>query len=162
MNEQYSLSKSAQKIQAALVERGLALKVLELPSSTRTAIDAATTLNCEVAQIVKSLLFRTHATHQPILILVSGSNRINEKMLADLVGEKIIKADADFARQITGFAIGGIPPIAHKQTIQRIFIDQDLLKFQTLWAAAGTPFAVFALESKILESLTGGTVVAIN
>ncbi|BCA96395.1 cys-tRNA(pro)/cys-tRNA(cys) deacylase [Legionella antarctica] len=134
MNEFKNLRKSAKAVQDALSKKGLAFKVIELSSSTRTANDAAATLGCDVAQIVKSLLFRSKKTNQPILILASGINRVNEKTIEHQVGEKIIKADADFTREITGFAIGGVPPIGHKIKITTIFIDEELMKYETLWA----------------------------
>ena len=155
------LSKNAQHVQNTLLEKGLEFKVIELPSSTRTAVEAAETIGCDVAQIIKSLVFQTKQSHKPILILVSGINRVNEKILSELVGEKIEKADADFTRKVTGFAIGGVPPIGHSQLIET-FIDADLLKFNKLWAAAGTPNAVFSLDSANLKDLTQGKVVVIK
>jgi prolyl-tRNA editing enzyme YbaK/EbsC (Cys-tRNA(Pro) deacylase) len=156
----HSLTKSAQIVQDALAQKGLSLNVVELPSSTRTAIEAAATIGCEVAQIVKSLVFRTQVTNKPILILASGVNRVNEKAIEKEMDEKISKADADFTREVTGFVIGGVPPVGHKQAIET-FIDEDLLKFDDLWAAAGTPNAVFNLRSSDLVSLTSGKVVSI-
>lgn len=156
------LSKSAQSVQDALSKKGLTCEVIELSASTHTANDAAAAIGCEVAQIVKSLLFRSAISHKPVFILASGINRVDEKTIEKLVGEKIVKADADFTREITGFAIGGVPPIGHKQVISHIFIDEDLLKFEKLWAAAGTPNAVFSLNSQEIENLTGGKVVSIK
>jgi prolyl-tRNA editing enzyme YbaK/EbsC (Cys-tRNA(Pro) deacylase) len=155
-----TLSKAAQSIQDALASKGLETRVVELSSSTRTAEDAARTIGCHVAQIVKSLIFRTRDTGRPILVLASGVNRVNEGAIAERVGEKIAKADAAFARETTGFAIGGIPPVGHKQPIAT-FIDQDLLVHAEVWAAAGTPNAVFCLASSALEGLTGGTIISI-
>lgn len=154
------LSRSAQSVQDALAKKGLQFKVVELPASTRTANDAAATIGCEVAQIVKSLIFQTE-THKPILVLASGINRVNEKTIEAQVGEKITKADADFTRAVTGFAIGGIPPVGHKQKILT-FVDEDLLKYQELWAAAGTPNAVFNLNSVDLQNLTDGKIISIK
>ncbi|HAU3626780.1 TPA: YbaK/EbsC family protein [Legionella pneumophila] len=162
MSEYENLRKSAKAIQDVLSQKGLTFKVIELSSSTRTANDAATTIGCDVAQIVKSLLFRSEKTNQPILILASGINRVNEKTIERLVGEKIVKANADFTREITGFAIGGVPPIGHKITITTIFIDEDLFKHETLWAAAGTPNAVFSLHSGDLKRLTKGSIISIQ
>lgn len=108
------LKKSALNVQQVLVKAGLSCKVLQLPNSTRTAADAAESINCDIAQIVKSLVFKTKYTNKPVLILVSGPNQVNEQIIEHYVGEKITKADADFVRDITGFAIGGIPPIGHK------------------------------------------------
>lgn len=155
-----TLSKNAQSIQNILLESGLTMKVFELSSSTRTALEAAESLGCEVGQIVKSLIFKTKSTHRPILVLVSGQNRVNESTLEKLVGEKISKADAAFAKDITGFAIGGIPPLGHKQSIET-YIDKDLFEFNTLWAAAGTPHAVFSIQSVDLLNLTNGRVISI-
>lgn len=160
MDSNNSLSKNAQGVQNVLDQKGIKTKVLELPSSTRTAQDAANTIGCKIEQIVKSLIFKTKDSNSPILVLASGPNRVNEKMVEEIVGEKIIKADADFTREVTGFAIGGIPPVGHKQQL-RTLIDQDLLNYDELWAAAGTPNAVFCLKSGDLKSLTNGQVVAI-
>lgn len=157
-----NLSKSAQVIQDFLLKNGLSIEVKELSASTRTALDAANTLGCNIAQIVKSLLFVSQKSTQPVLILASGSNRVNESIIESFVGEKIKKADADFTREITGFAIGGIPPIGHKHPMEHIFIDEDLLKFDLLWAAAGTPNAVFFLQSEELLRLVKGKVVGIK
>ena len=155
------LKKAAQLVQDVLNNNNLECKVLELPSSTRTAIEAANAIGCEVDQIAKSLIFRT-VSGQPVLVLVSGPNRVNEKTIASYLGEKIEKADADFTRDITGFAVGGIPPIGHKQAIDFIFIDQDLMKFDSIWAAAGTPNAVFNLQSKNLVEMTEGKIISIS
>jgi prolyl-tRNA editing enzyme YbaK/EbsC (Cys-tRNA(Pro) deacylase) len=156
------LSKSAQRVQDALSKQGLLFEVRELSMTTRTAIDAAATIGCEIGQIVKSLLFCSAETNQPILILASGVNFVNEKKIEKLINEKIVKASAHFTREITGFAIGGVPPIGHKQKIHHIYIDEDLLKFETLWAAAGTPNAVFSLRSIDIANLTGGKIVLIK
>lgn len=156
------LAKSAQSVQAVLDTKGLECKVIELPNSTRTAQDAASSIGCDIAQIVKSLIFKTKDTNKPVLVLASGPNRVNEKIIESYINEKIIKADADFTREITGFAIGGIPPIGHKQKIDFIFIDEDLLKFESIWAAAGTPNAVFNLQSNDLLALTDGKPVTIK
>ena len=156
-----ALSKSAQRVQDALSIKGSEFEILELPASTRTAIDAANTIGCEVAQIVKSLIFKTHETQRPILILVSGVNRVDEQKIVEHVGEKLAKADADFTRGMTGFAIGGIPPVGHRSKIET-FIDEDLLQYQTLWSAAGTPNAVFSLNAQDLVGLTEGVVVAVK
>ena len=161
-NEDKNLSKSAKVVQDALLRKGFSFEVVELPFSTRTAKDAAETLGCTIGQIVKSLLFRSEKSNQPILVLASGINRVNEIMIEKIINEKIVKADADFTRDVTGFAIGGVPPVGHKQVIHYIFIDKDLLKFDQLWAAAGTPNAVFSLHSNDLLSLTDGKIIAIK
>lgn len=156
------LSKSAELVQRALCEKGLEFGVVELNASTRTANDAAMTIGCQVGQIIKSLLFRTKETQRPVLVLASGKNRVNEEAIQKYIGEKIAKADADFTREITGFAIGGIPPLGHKNPISLIYIDEDLLQYEILWAAAGTPYAVFSLPAKQLQTAIGGKIVSIK
>lgn len=154
-------SKSAQSVQDVLNKKGMSAKVIELPASTRSAEEAAKAIGCSVAQIVKSLIFRTKHTGRPVLVLASGPNRVNEKLVAQAVGEEIMKADADFTREVTGFAIGGIPPVGHKQAIDT-YIDEDLLSLGELWAAAGTPNAVFSFDASAIESLTGGKIISIK
>lgn len=158
----HQLTKSAQSVQEALQKAGLTCKVVELSSSARTASDAAASVSCDIAQIVKSLIFKTKETEKPVLILTSGPNRVNEKQIEQHLGESITKADADFTRDVTGFAIGGIPPIGHKNPIDLIFIDKDLMVLDEIWAAAGTPNAVFCLKSKDLLAMTKGTVVSVQ
>jgi Cys-tRNA(Pro) deacylase len=155
------LSASAQKVQDALKGRGFTSQVVELPDSTRTAKEAAQAIGCRVEQIVKSLIFKGKQTNKPVLVVASGQNRVNEKRLAELVGEPIAKADADFVRQHTGFVVGGVPPVGHKEPLIT-FIDEDLLQFSEIWAAAGTPFAVFQLTPSELQAMTGGRVVSIK
>ena len=155
------LSSSAKKVQDALISHGLSCQVLELPSTTRTAQEAAQTIGCQVGQIVKSLVFMGKQTQKPILVVASGSNRVNEKKLSKLVSEPIKRANADFVRERTGFAIGGVPPVGHSERLET-FIDEDLLKFQTIWAAAGTPNAVFKLTPNDLKIITKGKTVSIT
>ncbi len=155
------LSSSAKKVQDALISHGLTCQVLELPSTTRTAQEAAQTISCQVGQIVKSLVFMGKQTQKPILVVASGSNRVNEKKLSKLVSEPIKRANADFVREKTGFAIGGVPPVGHSEPLET-FIDEDLLKYQTLWAAAGTPNAVFKLTPNDLKIITKGKTVSIT
>lgn len=155
------LSNSAQRVQAALNKIGLNLRVVELPGSTRTAADAAASIGCSVAQIAKSLIFRLKSSNQALLVIASGVNRVDEKLLAVQVGEKIGKADADFVRTQTGFVIGGVPPVGHSTKI-RTFIDEDLFQFEEIWAAAGTPNAVFRLAPDDLLRATQGQVMAVK
>jgi len=155
------LSASAQKVQEALTALGLPCQVVELPASTRTAQEAAQAIGCTVAQIVKSLIFRGTRTGKPFLVLASGVNRVNEKRLSEMTGEPIGKADADFVRQHTGFAIGGIPPVGHPTPIET-YIDADLLQYQEIWAAAGTPRAVFRLIPQDLQKMNHGSIVSIQ
>jgi prolyl-tRNA editing enzyme YbaK/EbsC (Cys-tRNA(Pro) deacylase) len=156
-----SLSKSAKSVQEALQAKGVDARVVELPDSTRSAEEAAKAIGCLVGQIVKSLIFCTVHTRRPILVLASGPNRVNEKKIAQYVGEDIAKATADFTREVTGFAIGGIPPVGHKQSIPT-YIDEDLMNYQEIWAAAGTPHAVFNMHASKLVELTSGEIVSIK
>jgi len=155
------LSKSAQSVQDYLSNQGIHATVVELPASTRTAEEAAKAIGCQVAQIAKSLVFRTKHSNKAILVLASGINRVNEQAIVKEVGEEIVKADADFTRDKTGFAIGGIPPIGHKHKLET-YIDIDLLQYTELWAAAGTPNAVFSLESRVIETLTQGKIISVK
>lgn len=156
-----SLSSSAQKVQEALNLKGLTLEVVELPASTRSAAEAAIAVGCTLGQIVKSLVFRGLDSDRPILVETSGSNRVDEAKLSAQLGERVGKADAEFVRQRTGFAIGGVPPVGHAENLLT-FIDQDLLQYAEIWAAAGTPNAVFRLTPNDLVHVTGGQVVQIS
>ena len=156
------LTASAQKIQKELASRGIQVKVVELPDSTRTAVEAAQAIGCTVPQIVKSLVFRGSESGKAILIEAAGINRVNEKAVAMIIGEPIVKADADFVREKTGFAIGGVPPLGHATEMGSVFIDEDLLQFLELWAAAGTPHAVFPLTPEQLIEISGGKVISIK
>lgn len=155
------INPSAQKVQDALTSLGFSLQVIELPGSSRTAVEAAQSIGCQVGQIVKSLIFKSKRSHRPILVTASGSNRVNEKKIKALIGEPLGKADADFVRQYTGFAIGGVPPIGHPKALET-FIDEDLLQYAEIWAAAGHPSAVFRLTPADLVKMTGGRVVNIT
>ena len=155
------LSSSAKKVQQALQARGLLLQVVELPASTRSAAEAAQALGCEIGQIVKSLVFKGKRSGRPILVIASGANRVDERRIEGLIGEPLGKADADFVRAHTGYAIGGIPPTALAEQIQT-YIDQDLLNYTQLWAAAGTPHAVFQLSPDDLLRLSDGKVVPVK
>jgi Cys-tRNA(Pro) deacylase len=154
-------SKSVYKVEEILKNYGIDTKIVQFPQSTRTAQEAADAIGCSIAQIVKSLIFCTEKTHQPILVLTSGINRVNEKVIENLVGEKIKKADADFTRNVTGFAIGGVPPVGHTQKITT-YIDEDLLQYPEVWAAAGTPHTVFSLQSSDLQRITDGIVAKVS
>ena len=156
-----NLSPSAQKIQDLLYSLGYHYTVIEHAESTRTAQEAAERAGCELGQIVKSLIFRGETSGNPILVLTSGANRVDEKRISAYAAEPIGRADADFVRAVTGFAIGGIPPIGHAQKMDT-YLDEDLLQFQTIWAAAGTPNAIFELASSDLQKMTGGTVSKIK
>jgi prolyl-tRNA editing enzyme YbaK/EbsC (Cys-tRNA(Pro) deacylase) len=150
-------SPSALKVQAALGDR---FEVQEFDASTRTAADAAAAIGCEVAQIAKSLVFRRVDSGRAVLIVASGVDRVDEKKAAAAVGEPIARADADFVREATGFAIGGVPPVGHKSP-PFVLIEESLMGLAEIWAAAGTPNAVFRLTPSDLVGLTGGRIVAV-
>ncbi len=155
------LSASAQKVQDALAELGFSQQVIELPASTRTALDAAQAVGCQVGQIVKSLVFRALKSDRPILVIASGSNRVNEGAIARQISEPLGKAEASFVRERTGFVIGGVPPLGHLETLET-FIDQDLMQYSRIWAAAGTPNAIFELSPENLVPMTGGKLIKIT
>lgn len=151
------LPSSAQRVQDALAARGFALEVVEMPASTRTSAEAAEAVGCAVGQIAKSLVFRAARSDRPVLVIASGANRVDVKKVEAVLGEPIGRADADFVRARTGFVIGGVPPVGHAEAMP-VLIDRDLLAFDEIWAAAGTPNAVFRLAPDQLVALTGGTV----
>jgi prolyl-tRNA editing enzyme YbaK/EbsC (Cys-tRNA(Pro) deacylase) len=156
------LGPSAQKVQDTLTALGFGTRqVVELPDSTRTSAEAAAAIGCTVAQIAKSVIFKGQNSGQPILVIASGVNRVNTQRLAALIGEPLDKPDADFVREKTGFVIGGVPPVGHSQPITT-FVDQDLRQYDEIWAAAGTPRAVFKLTPADLEKMTGGRVIDIK
>jgi prolyl-tRNA editing enzyme YbaK/EbsC (Cys-tRNA(Pro) deacylase) len=155
------LSASARKVQQALDDLGMHCSVVELPDSTRTAKEAAQAVGCEVGQIVKSIVMMTSVTRRPVMVIASGSNRINEARIGEILEEPILKADAEFVRLHTGYAIGGVPPLGLSSQLVT-FIDEDLLKYPTVWAAAGTPHAVFEFSPQNLPRMTGGKVISIK
>jgi prolyl-tRNA editing enzyme YbaK/EbsC (Cys-tRNA(Pro) deacylase) len=146
---------AAQRVQAALRALGLDGEVILLAESARTAAEAAAACGVAVGQIVKSLVFL--AGDEPILALVSGANQADERRLAQLSGRTVRRADADAVRGATGYAIGGVPPVGHPRPL-RVFIDRDLLAYDRLIAAAGTPHAVFPITPVELCRVTGGAV----
>ena len=156
-----TLSPSAQKIQDQLKSFGYDYTVIEHAESTRTAQEAADRAGCELGQIVKSLIFKGKESGKPILVLTSGVNRVDEKRISEYAGEAIGRADADFVRTVTGFAIGGVPPVGHIQKMET-YLDEDFLQYPTIWAAAGTPNAIFELRTEDLQKMTGGKVVRVK
>ena len=155
------LSATAQKVQDLLAARGFECRVIEFAESTRTAQEAADRAGCQLGQITKSLIFKGADSGKPILVLTSGANRVNEKLISSYAGEPIGRADADFVRTVTGFAIGGVPPIGHAQQIET-YLDEDLLQYPTIWAAAGTPNAIFELTPADLRAMTAAHVARIK
>ena len=156
-----SLSSSAQKVQDALKRLSYDYEVIEFADSTRTAEEAAERVGCEVGQIVKSLIFQGEKSGKGILILTSGANRVDVKRIKAYAEEKIGRADPAFVRERSGFAIGGIPPLGHAHPIET-YVDEDLLRYKEVWAAAGTPNAVFKMDADQLAKMTGGKVIAVK
>jgi prolyl-tRNA editing enzyme YbaK/EbsC (Cys-tRNA(Pro) deacylase) len=155
------LPASAQRVQDAGLALGLDIAVREMAHSTRTAQEAAAACGVTVGQIVKSLVFLGSASGKPYLLLVSGDNRVNEKDVARHLGEKLKRPDADAVRALTGFAIGGIPPFGHDAPLAT-YMDRDLLKYDVIWAAAGTPKAVFRTEPGKLQEAAKAIVIDVT
>jgi Cys-tRNA(Pro) deacylase len=156
-----ALSTSAQKIQDTLKTLGFNYEVIESTESSRTAAEAAERVGCGVGQIVKSLIFKGSESGKAILVLTSGANRVDEKLISSYSGEKIQRADPEFVRAVTGFAIGGVPPIGHPNPLDT-YIDNDLMGYQEIWAAAGTPNALFKLSPDDLQTMTRGRVIKVK
>ena len=155
------LSSSAQKFQDFLRSQGPAYIVIEFNESTRTAQEAADRVGCQLGQIVKSLIFRGKTTNKGVLVLTSGTNRADESKISQVTGEPITRPDADFVRALTGFSIGGVPPVGHITSIET-YIDEDLLQYPTVWASAGTPNAVFELSPSDLVNLSRGKAIPVK
>jgi prolyl-tRNA editing enzyme YbaK/EbsC (Cys-tRNA(Pro) deacylase) len=147
---------SVQRVADALAAAGVEAEIKELADSTRTAEEAAAAIGTSVPRIVKSLVFL--ADGEPILALVSGSNRVDTGRLSEALGRKIQRADAAKVREATGFAIGGVAPVGHASALE-VLVDRDLLQYDVVWAAAGTPHAVFPVEPTVLVRITDGRVV---
>lgn len=155
------LPAAARRVQDALSIRGCTARVRQMPASTRTAADAAAACGCELGAIVKSLIFQGAGSGRGILVLTSVTNRVNELRLGRQLGELLERGDADFVRAATGYAIGGVPPLGHA-TSMRVIMDRDLQAFPRIWAAAGTPSAVFPTTPGELARLTGAEVRAVT
>ena len=156
-----ALSPSALKVQDALRALGFACEVQESAQATRTASEAARAVKCDVGQIAKSLVFRTGTTGRAILVVASGANTVNEWRIGVLLKETLEKAPPAFVREHAGYAVGGIPPLGHAKPMET-FIDEDLLRHETIWAAAGTPNALFRMASADLVTMTGGRVIRVK
>ncbi len=155
------LSRKAAQVQEALNQFGISLSVVELPESTRTAQEAASAIGCEVGQIAKSLVFRRIESDRPVLIIARGDHHVDIEVLAEQLHEAIKIADADYVRQETGFSIGGVPPLGHFDKLET-YIDEGLLAFEQIWAAAGTPHAVFGLTPHQLRDVTQGEIISVT
>ena len=155
-----NLKRSAQLVQDALRANGLSCEVKELPDTTRSAKEAAKAIGCEVAEIAKSLVFRNIDQDVPVLVIASGPNRVDEAKISEILTCDIEMASPDYVRESTGFAIGGVPPLGHKTPLTTL-IDQDLMSFDEIWAAAGTPFSVFMIEPHALVEATQARIVEV-
>ena len=149
------------RVRRALSEAGVEAKVMELSASTRTAAEAAAAVGCTVSEIAKSLVFRA-ASGAAVLVIASGTNRVDEQRVAKRIGERIERAPADFVREQSGYVIGGVPPLAHAQPPRHVLIDADLLQYDAIWAAAGTPNAVVRLTPDELVRVSGGEVAEVR
>ena len=145
---------TAQRIQQLLRAADVAAEVVEFEQPTRTSAEAAAAIGCSVAEIAKSVVFRAQESNQAVIVVASGDHRVSEEKVALLVGEKLGRANADFVRASTGFVIGGVAPLGHANPV-RVLLDADLQRFNTIWAAAGTPFSVFPLSPQDLARITG-------
>lgn len=155
------LPASAEKVARALRAAGIEPAIIRMDRSTRTAADAARACGCSPAQIVKSLVFQGRKTGAPVLVLVSGVNTVDLAVAAGQIGEDLRRADADTVRAVTGFAIGGIPPLGHA-TPMRPWMDRELLQFDQVWAAAGTPDCVFSVDPARLAESTGARMLTVG
>jgi prolyl-tRNA editing enzyme YbaK/EbsC (Cys-tRNA(Pro) deacylase) len=155
------LPASARRVADALVAAGVTTTIVVLEQAARTSADAARAVGCDVGQIVKSLVFRLGHSGRPLLVLTSGANRVDEARLGALLGEPLGKADAEFVRTHTGFAIGGVAPLAHPAPLTTL-VDEDLMRWDAIWAAGGHPHTVFRLTGDELRRVTGGRVVRVN
>ena len=151
------LGRSATRVAEALAAHGIDAQIHQLPASTRSAADAAATLGCEIAQIIKSLVFRDVENDRPVLVLASGVDRVDENLLAREVGAAVEQAPAAWVKRRTGFAIGGVSPLGHREPVTTV-IDQGVLRHELVWAAAGAPSAVFCASPDALQKATGAHV----
>lgn len=151
----------ARKIQETLERLGYANRVLELSESARSVAEAARAIGCEPGQVVKCMVFRGERSGRPVLVAASGPNRVNEGSIEALLGEPVGRPDADFVRRKTGFAIGGVPPVGHREE-PAAFVDEDLLGYGEVFASAGTHNAIFGLTPEELVRMTAGRVAPVK
>lgn len=152
---------SLQRVQFELNSLGIDTDIKVLPASTRTALEAAQAVGCQVGQIVKSLVFQGVTSQEPLLILTSGSNQVDEALVAEITGENIKFASVDFVREETGFAIGGVSPFGLKKIITT-YLDEDLLQYPLIWAAAGSDHALFCIQPNSLVKAIGGKIITVH
>lgn len=155
------LKNSAERIQDILQEHNLGIEIIEFKETTRSAQEAAHAIGCEIGQIAKTLIFKCQVSGKPICIIASGKNRVDEKKIAQMIGEGIEKPNAEYVLKYTSFSIGGIPPIGYKFDMTPL-IDEDLMEYAEVWAAAGTPNAVFEISPRDLLQITKGRIANIS
>lgn len=153
------MSKSLKRVETALTAAGARPEIRALSDTTRTAAEAAAAVGCAIDQIAKSIIFRGDDSGQVVLFITAGGNRVDAGAAARVAGEPLGKADAALIRAETGFAIGGVAPIGHLKPV-RAFFDPRLLDFPLVWAAAGTPHHVFAIDPHLLSRLAGAPLAA--
>lgn len=145
---------TAVRVSELLRGAGIETQVVEFEQATRTSAEAAAAIGCQVAEIAKSIVFQGACSGQAVIVVASGANRVSEAKVAARLGEPLARANADFVRAATGYVIGGVAPIGHPQPV-KLLLDEDLQRFETVWAAGGTPYSVFPLKPAQLRSLTG-------
>ena len=155
------LSESNFRVRDAAAAMGLEIDIRVSSAPTRTAAEAAEQCRCDIAQIVKSLIFRGERTGEALLLLVSGANRVDQALVAVEIEESLMRPDARYVRDVTGFSIGGIPPFGHSMPM-RTLMDRDLMQFEVIYAAAGTPNSIFAISPGSLAAATGATIIAMQ
>jgi len=155
------MSRSIERVLQAAGAAGLSIEIASMPTSTRTAQEAAEACGCSVAQIVKSLVFQGYDSGDLQLVLVSGAHQVDMELARQFVGELLVRADPAQVREVTGFAIGGVAPLGHKSPIN-VWMDNDLLAHKTVWAAAGAPNAVFEVSPVELQKVTAAKVVQLS
>jgi len=156
-----NLKASSKRVQEALNPFNLSLKVIEFSELTRTSEEAAKAIGCEVGQIAKTLIFKGKISGRAICVIASGKNRVDEKKIVQWIGEALEKPDALFVLEKTGFAIGGVPPLGYELDCKP-FIDEDLMQYAEIWAAAGTPNSVFCLSPENLVQITKGQIADVK
>lgn len=161
MNHQKSSQPYSIHFQQTLTGLGIKAEIKEFPESTRTAQEAADAIGCEIGQIVKSIIFKGAHSEKGILVLTSGKNRVSEGLIRDIIGENLSKASANFVKEQSGYSIGAVPPFGHRNPLH-VFIDEDLGEYEILWAAAGSPHAVFPIRFNDLIKVSQGTVTKVK
>ncbi len=149
---------SSARVASALAAKGVRLEIREFPASTRTAADAAAAIGCDIAQIAKSIILRSTLSNRVVLVITSGTNRVDEAKVSQHVGEPLTKADAEFVRNKTGFSIGGVAPVGHLEP-PIVLMDADLLQYDSVWAAAGTPNSVFCITPQQMTVVVDGLAI---